>query len=145
VNDIKASLAFGTALVVLGGWLIRWHRIAWKSHRDDDANDDREKHHYWLQFRRRIQVAVLMIVLGVLIPLGDWLTVQNKNPKWFAVFILAVLAITAWLMLLAMLDWLSTRMHVRATRATLAGLDRKRRELEAEVERLRNQGSNGRH
>lgn len=143
--DIKASLAFGTALVVLGTWLVRWHRTAWKSQRDDDSHDDREKHHYGLQYRRRIQVAVLLILLGILIPLGDWLTMQNKNPRWFAVFILAVLAITLWVMLLAMLDWLSTRMHVRATRATIAGLDRKRRELEAEVERLRSNRSNGRH
>ncbi len=144
MNDI-APLAFGTALVVLGAWLIRWHRSAWNSQRDDDSHDDREKRHYWLQFRRRIQVAVLLIVLGIMIPLGDWLTAQNKDPLWFTVFVLAVLAIALWVMMLAMLDWLSTRMHVRATRATLAGLDRKRRELEAEVERLRGNRSNGRH
>ena len=143
--DIKASLAFGSALVLLGAWLLRWHRSAWCSHRDDETLDDRQKHHYRLQFRRRVQVAILLIALGILIPAGDWLTMQNKDPKWFAVFILAVLAITLWVVVLAMFDMLSTRMHVRATRATLAGLDRKRRELEAEVERLRSRGSNGRH
>jgi hypothetical protein len=144
VND-TAPLAFGTALIVLGAWLIRWHRSAWNSQRDDESHDDREKHHYWLQFRRRIQVAVLLIVLGIMIPLGDWLTARNKDPWWFAVFVLGVLAIALWIMMLAMFDWLSTRMHVRATRATLAGLARKQRELEAEVERLRSNRSNGRH
>ena len=145
MNDIKASLAFGTALVALGAWLIRWLRSAWQSQRDDDSDNDREKHHYWLQFRRRLQVAILLIVLGVFIPLGDWLTARNKDPLWFAVFVLAVLAIALWIMILAMFDWLSTRMHVRATRATLAGLARKQRELEAEVERLRSNRTNGRH
>jgi uncharacterized membrane protein len=149
VNDIKASLAFGTGLVLLGIWLIRWHRATWGAHRDDETNDDRVKRHYRLQFRRRILVAVLLILLGILLPIGDWLTVravaQRKNAQWAAAFWIAVLIIALWLMLLAAVDWLSTRMHVRATRAALGTLARQQRELEAEVERLRSKGSNGRH
>jgi hypothetical protein len=149
VNDIKASLVFGTGLVVLGFWLIRWHRQAWGAHRDDAANDDRVKRHYRLQFRRRIQVAILLILVGILLPIGDWLTVQviaqRKNAQWLAAFWIALLVLVLWLGVLAVFDWLSTRMHVRATRAALGSLARQQRELEAEVERLRNRGSNGRH
>ncbi len=145
MNDIKASLAFGTALVLGALWLIRWHCRVWKEHSLEEGNDDRTKVHYRRQFRRRIQVAALVLLMGIMIPLGDWLMVQRRNPQWIALFWICVLALTTWIMLLAAVDWLSTRMHVRATRAALGTLARKQRELEAEVERLRNRGSNGRH
>jgi len=143
--DIKASLLFGLFLVALGVLLIRWHRLAWSAQSREKTTADRELRHYRLQFRRRIQVSCLLILLGVMIPLGDWLMVQRKNPGWIAVFWIAVLILALWMMLLAVFDWLSTRMHVRATRAALAGIARKQRELEAEADRLRNRGSNGRH
>jgi hypothetical protein len=158
MNEIKASLAMGVALILLGAWLIRWHRAAWRQHRVQEAGqaeacqnmgDGRERRYYRLQFRRRIQISTLLILLGILIPLGDWLMVQRRNPPGNALGItilwMTVLALALWIMLLAALDWLSTRMHVRATRAALSGLARKQRELEAEAERLRGRGSNGRH
>lgn len=145
MNDILASLAFGAGLVFLGIWLIGWHRRVWGAQRNDETIDEREKRHYRRQFRRRIQVAVLLILVGVMIPLGSWLMVQNINPKWIAVFWIVVLFLALWIMLLAAFDWLSTRRHVRATRAALGNLARQQRELEAEVARLRNKGSNGRH
>ena len=147
MNDIQASLVFGTGLILLGLWLIRWHRAAWIAHRDDDTTDERGKLHYRRQYRRRIQVAVLLILLGILLPIGDWLTervvLQRRNVQWVAAFWIAVLCIALWIMLLAALDWLSSRMHVRATRAALGALARKQRELEAEIERLRSKRSNG--
>ncbi|HEY2253743.1 MAG TPA: hypothetical protein VGH74_21865 [Planctomycetaceae bacterium] len=154
MNEIKASLAMGFALILLGIWLIRWHRAVWGQHRAQEAGqpqadqnlaDDRERRHYRLQFRRRIQISTLLILLGIMIPLGDWLMVQRRNPLGITILWMIVLALALWIMLLAGLDWLSTRMHVRATRAALSGLARKQRELEAEAERLRGRGSNGRH
>jgi len=153
MNEIKASLAMGIALISLGAWLIRWHRAVWRRQRDQegqratrqDSNDDRELRHFRLQYRHRIQVSVLLIILGILIPVGDWLMVQRRNPLGITILWMIVLALALWIMLLAALDWLSTRMHVRATRAALSGLARKQRELEAEVERLRGRGSNGKH
>jgi hypothetical protein len=149
VSDFQAALAFGAGLIVLGAWLIRWHRTAWIVHRADAAIDDREKRHYRLQFRRRVQVAALLILLGILLPVGTWMTekaiAQRKNVQWMAGFWIAVLIIALWIMVLAAFDWLSTRMHVRATRAALGTLARQQRELEAEIERLRNRRSNGQH
>lgn len=145
MNDIKASLAFGAGLILLGLWLIRWHRQTWKENDRAEAPDDRSRRHYRTQFRRRVQISGLLVLLGVMIPLGDWLMVQRKNPQTIAIFWMMVLAITFWIMLLALVDWLLTRMHVRATRAALSGLARQQRELEAEVDRLRKSQSNGRH
>ena len=149
MNDIKASLVFGTGLVLLGIWLIHWHRRTWITHRDEMGVDDRQKRHYRRQFFRRLQVAILLILLGFLLPVGDWMmehvVAQRKHVQWLTAFWIAVLFITLWIMLLATMDWLSTRMHLHATRAALGSLARKQRELEAEVERLRNQRSNGKH
>jgi hypothetical protein len=40
----------------------------------------------------------LLIALGVLIPLGDlWLT-RQRDPRWFAVYVLAVLGASLWLL-----------------------------------------------
>jgi hypothetical protein len=149
VNDILASLAFGAGLVLLGIWLIGWHRRAWSTQRTDETIDDREKRHYQRQFRRRMQVAALLVLLGILLPIGDWLTGQainkQRNGRTVIVFWIVTLFLALWIMLLAAFDWLSTRMHVRATRAALGNLARKQRELEVEVARLRSKGSNGRH
>lgn len=144
MNDIAASLVFGTALVILGACLIRWHRSSWRLQRDDPRLEPRDRQHYQSQFRRRIQVAILLILLGILIPAGDALIVQRKNPQGITALLIAILMVALWIMALGAFDWLSTRIHFRSTRAALAGLAQKRRELEAEVERLRKQRSNGR-
>jgi hypothetical protein len=145
LNQIKASLAFGIGLILLGSALIRWHFVAWRAHRSDAGIDDRERNHYRTQFRRRLQVSGLLILLGFMIPLGDALMELRRAPVFLAWYWFAVLIVTFWLMLLAAFDWVSTRMHNRAMRATLASLARQERELMAEAERLRGRGSNGRH
>lgn len=144
MNDILASLVFGTALVVLGGFLIRWHHAAWSAQRSDATLDDREKLHYRAQFRRRIQIAAMVILVGIILPLLDWLIERRQSRELITIIVLAVLLIALWIMVLAMIDWLSMRVHNRATQSAIAALARKRRELEAEVERLRQQRSNGR-
>ena len=171
MNEIKASLAVGIAIILLAVWLIRWHWAVWGRYRGQElvekgglaptgipkpeeisltggacppfSTDDRERRHYRLQFRRRIQVSALLLLMGIMIPIGDWLMVQRRDPLWITVFWIVVLALALWIMLLAAIDWLSTRMYIRATRTTLAGLARKQRELEAE--RLRGRGTNGSH
>jgi len=148
MNDLKASLAIGTALVVLGIALFRWHLMSWRKEREDPAIEERDRHHYRLRFRRRAQVSILLILLGILIPLGDAWMMQRKDPAWIALFWIGVLLMALWIMLLGALDWLSNRIHFRSTRAAIAGLAQKRRELEAqvaaEIERLKRERSNGR-
>lgn len=144
-NDSLASLAFGSSLVLLGGFLIRWHLRIWHGQRDDATLQEGEIRHYRAQLRRRIQVSVLLIVLGVLIPLGDLLMTAGHLSKVAALlWIIVMLLIALWIMLLALLDWISSRVHRRALLGSLASLNRKRRELEDEVTRLRQQQRNGR-
>src|SRR5262245_50165886 len=110
INHIKASLAVGITLILLGSALIRWHYTVWSAHRTDGDSDDREKNHYRTQFRRRVQVSALLILLGIMIPLGDALMELRRAPLFLAWYWFAVLLVAFWVMLLAAFDWLSTRM-----------------------------------
>jgi small-conductance mechanosensitive channel len=144
-TDLLASLVFGTALLLLGGFLIRLHFTAWRRHQNDAGLEERERRHYRAQFRRRLQVSVLILVLGVILPVGDILmTTGRVSPFAATLWIMGMLLVALWIMLLAGLDWLSTRVHRRAVLGALAGLARKRRELEDEVARLRHEHRNGR-
>lgn len=138
--DIIQSLVFGVVLVLLGSGLLWRHIAVWSGQRSTPGLEERERREDRLRFRRRSQVAILLIILGVMIPVGDWLMVQRKFPLLITFYWMAVLLLALWIMLLGASDWLSTRVHLRANRATLASLEQKRRELELEVERLRQQG-----
>lgn len=144
-TDVLASLIFGTLLVLVGAALIRWHFQAWTSQRGEKALTDGEIRHYRAQFRRRLQVSCLLILLGVMIPVVDLLMTRGLLSKIAALLsIVGMLLIALWIMLLALLDWASSRVHRRAMLGSLETLDRKRRELEEEVIRLRHRGRNGR-
>ena len=140
--DIKLSLAFGAALMIVGGALFRSHFAAWDEHRRDAALEDRERNYYRSQFRRRVQVAVLIVLLGILIPLADFV-IFMKAPKLFTILVSVILLVAGWMMVLAALDWLSQRVFNRTLHSRIANVARRRRELEDEVERHRHRDSNG--
>lgn len=145
IQELLASLVFGAALLILGGFLIRWHIRTWHEQRGDSRLNDDERRFSRSQFRRRIQIALLLVLLGGLIPLADYLmTAKLISNLSAALLILGLLAVALWIMLLAALDWLSSRVQQRAARLSLARLERQRRELEDEVSRMRNQLQNGR-
>ena len=143
MDNIYPSLAVGVILVVLGAGLARWHWVAWAAQRRDSTASDRELLYYRAQFRRRLQVSVILMTLGILIPVGDALMMQRQRPGLFAAYWSIVLLMTLWIVLLAAVDWLAGRIQRRAALNALAGLARKRRELEEEVARLRRERSNG--
>jgi uncharacterized membrane protein YesL len=135
----------GMALVALAAFLIRWHFRAWHGHQADATIDARELRYYRYQFRRRLFISALLILLGILIPAGDALMVQlqRRLPALVAGYWLVVLAIAMLIILLAMIDLMAGNAHRRAMLGAIHGLARKRRELEAEVARLRNAHRNG--
>lgn len=145
VREIIASLVVGAALLALGGGLLNWHLRVWHRHRNDRSLDHREMLHYRAQVRRRVQVSILLMLLGIMIPTGDALmtVLQRQKPGLVAAYWIAVLLLTFWVILLAALDWLSSRTNLRANKAALAALERKRRELEEEVVRLRHEHRDG--
>ena len=140
--DIKISLCFGAFLMIAGGWLVRWHWRTWGEQHENSQISERERHFYRLQFRRRMQVALLLIVLGILIPLLDFMTFKNW-PRLFTALACGMLIATVWIMLLAAIDWLASRVINNSSGVTPEMLAQKRKEIEAELDRIRRDRSGG--
>lgn len=74
------------------------------------------------------------MAVGIAIPLGDALPALRQKPALFAFYWLGVLAVTGWIIMLALGDLAATTVYGKA-----AGhrLERQRRALEEEVARHR--------
>lgn len=127
------SLLVCVGLVTLGGFMIRSHRRTWAARQAEGITDPADLLHYHSQFRRRIQTSALMAVIGILIFVGD-LIGQQIGPRLFGFYWVGVLALVGYLMVLAVLDGLSSASH---TRAALARLRAQRRQLERDAAELR--------
>ncbi|MFV0444813.1 MAG: hypothetical protein ACK5Q5_14670 [Planctomycetaceae bacterium] len=133
-NWVPAAV-MGTGLVLLGGWFMKLHLQTWRRYAADPTIDDAEREHYRRQFRRRMQASGIILVIGLMVPIGDSLIPWRKQDASVAtLYWLFVLGLTCWVLLLAMGDLVSTRAH---SRASLSRLQRKQRELQEEADRLR--------
>ena len=145
VRDAIISLSMGVALVAFGSMMLRWHFQSWAQHKADPHLDERDLFHFGRQFRRRLQISGLLVLLGVLIPAGDLLVPWQRFPRAFVIFWMVLVLIALWIMMLAALDWLSGRVYARKHESALANLRQHQQELEQEVARLRQQRGNGQH
>lgn len=128
----------GGGLILLGLWLITSHWRSWQAHAIDESLDESELRYYRHQFRRRIQASGIILLLGFLVPIGDFVIPWKANDASLAaLYWLMVLALTCWMLLLAMGDLVATRAHSRRTLSRLRDLKQKQRELQAEADRLR--------
>jgi hypothetical protein len=127
------ALIFGglllVAAMIMGG-------LVYKARRSLDAvveNDEAARLHADRQFRRRIQVTVMLALVGILIPLGDQLEkFLGKNPALFFVWVACVFVLTVCMVLMALGDWLSTAAYSAVARSQLR---QQRTELEEEIRR----------
>lgn len=132
--DVIPWLA-GAAIVVFASILMWTHANAWKSQQADDDIDQSELPWFRRRFRRRMQASGLLLLIGGLIPIGDQFLPVKEQPTLWAVYWLLILLGLCWVVLLAVGDLASTNAHSKVSTARVA---RKRRELEQELERLRN-------
>ena len=133
-NWVPAAV-MGAGLALLGAWFLRLHWQAWRGHQADAALDDADRSFYRRQFRRRMQASGIILVIGVMLPIGDSLIPWRREDASVAtLYWLLVLGLTCWVLLLAMGDLLSTRAQ---SRAALSRLQRRQRELQEEADRLR--------
>jgi hypothetical protein len=137
----------GIVVFLIGLVLIRSNRAAWQRLKNDAGLDDRDRTYYHARYRRRMQMAVMLLVLGVLIPLGDpgkdaviRLIDWQKMPWLAGWFLLLELLIIVWVILLALGDMLSTTTH---SRAELSRVREKQRELHEQIAELKRRGTNG--
>lgn len=143
MDDRIPALAFGACLVIGGTLALVWHVRSWRQRQQDPQTSEAERDYYRRQFSRRIQVAGLIVLIGILMPIGD-LPMWGANPGGWALFWMAVLGLTLWVMLLGCRDLFSTRAHARDALQRLRSLREKQRELEQEVARIRSRSPNGR-
>lgn len=127
------ALIFGILLVVIATIMAAFVR---KSRLDLEPilkNDDAGRLHANRQFRRRIQISVLLAVIGVIIAAGDQMDkVIGGRALLFLAWISSIFALTMWMVLLALGDWLSTMSHSAITRVQLR---HERSALEEEIRR----------
>ncbi len=134
------AVGVGAALFATGLLFIRWHVLEWREEKNDPALDLTDRKHFYARYRRRMQTSGILVVLGILIPLGDWLIDRNKNPLPATIVWIVVLVLTMWVILMALGDMLSTRTH---SQVALSKVRQKQKELERQVAELRSRDSNG--
>lgn len=121
--------------------MMRAHLKTWRAQQDDSSlsDDPQEKTHLARQLRRRMQASGMLILIGILVAAGQFID-GKALPSLFTIYWLIVILLTFWLILLAMGDALSIANYSRAAQSRL---DEHRRELEAELERLKARQGNG--
>ncbi len=144
MDDWLIAPTVGSILFVMGCMMMRSHVLSWQRQKHDPVLEDVDRKHYHARYRRRMQMSRLLVALGVLIPLGDpllpRLIPQQNWPGLFAVYWSAVLLMLGWLIIVALGDMLATGAH---SRASLARIHQKQRELENQIARIKSQRPNG--
>jgi uncharacterized membrane protein len=140
VNDWWIAATVGAVLVVLGALMMRSHLVAWRRDREDAALDDPDRKHLYTRFRRRMQTSGCIILIGILIVLGDS-PIAARDPRVWTLIWCVVLVIVFLIILLALGDLTSTRVH---SRVAMARLKQKQRALETQLKELQSRRSNGR-
>ncbi|QDT15571.1 hypothetical protein [Alienimonas californiensis] len=131
--------AFGLWLVAVGAVaaLLHWRgreRTEEKAARGE--LEDWELDFHLARYRRRMQVAGLLVWLGVLIPAGD-AALAAAGPAaqaWMPAYLAVLMTGVCGLLFLAGLDWFATAVH---TRDRLADVQAKRVALEHALRALR--------
>ena len=124
----------GGCIVVFGLFLLRTHVRSWHQQQADTSLDDHERDFCERRYRRRMQTTAMLIGIGAMVSVGDQLLPLDKSPVWFAVYWTVVLLATLWITFQALGDLASTKVH---SRANLARIRRKQRELQDELAQLR--------
>lgn len=143
MDDRIPALVFGICLVAGGVAAQIWHLKTWRARRLDQSLTGEERRYYRRQFLRRMQTSGLIVLIGVLLPVGDGLIPKETwkdHPGWFAAYWSIVLGLALWVMAMGFGDLLSTRVHSRDALGKLRQLRAQQRELEREVAQIRARG-----
>lgn len=139
------GLVATTVLLALGTGLAYLHWRSWR--RDSLELDDSNAQTRWSQFRRRIQVAILIAIEGVLLCGGDTILPilersnrinQRQMAIWWTMDVLLILAIAVWIALLALGDLAIT---MSGTKRELRNMRERERELHEELDKLRSRST----
>jgi hypothetical protein len=111
---VIASFVISLALLGLCGLLLDSHRRTWRNSKNSEEMPPRDKRYALSQYRRRMQASGTIGFVGVAIGLGP---VVPRRPEPMTLYLAALLAACAWIMLMAMLDFWATRQHYHRIRS----------------------------
>jgi hypothetical protein len=139
MHDRIPALIFGGCLIIVGVLMLLAQR---RARRDlaQGTTSTGEQAYLNKRARRREQVAGMILLIGIMIPLGDSLIPWEKAPATFAVYWLIVIGLAAWTGLLAIGDLFATRAFMSIE---LNRLHRKQVELENAAQQLKRGEGNG--
>ncbi|MEX2026165.1 MAG: hypothetical protein WEH44_02675 [Pirellulaceae bacterium] len=101
-----SSLLFAVALLAVSGTMMVWHVLTWRR-ADHGGLGDADFRFYKNQFRRRMQVGAMVGIVGLLTLVDLWINdVTSRAVLWCVVLLLVL-----WTVLLAVSDWLASRLH----------------------------------
>ncbi|MGE3241640.1 MAG: hypothetical protein AB7I57_11265 [Pirellulales bacterium] len=101
------------ALLGISGWLIDSHRRNWREALSSNKIGDREKRFAGAMYRRRMLASSTIGATGAAIAL--WPVIPPR-PMAITLYLAALLAACAWIMLLALVDFVATRHYYRRLR-----------------------------
>lgn len=140
IDEKMIAGGFGLLVTVAGLFLLRHNVRNWRLQKSDPELDHFERRHLYKRFRRRVQTSATVACLGVAIALGGTVPLLQQNPLVTTIYWSVVILVTLWVILQALGDMLTTTAH---SRAALARIREKQRELARQVAELKNQDSNG--
>lgn len=125
-------------------WIWGVH-TTWQRQKVDPDVNPRERDFYSRQYRRRLQIAALVGLIGILIPLGDSVLIFESRPLEWACYITFVLLLSLWVLLLGFADLAAIRSHhlpsLQSLKDRQQALQARVAELREETERLKQSGS----
>ena len=133
-DDIP-GLVFGAFLVILAIFMVRAQRKA-RAEISSTTDDPSEMRFLQNRVRRRTQVAWMIGLIGVMIPIGDSLIDWEGAFVTFALYWLIVMGLACWVGVLALGDMAATHAH---SAIELNLLKHQQQELERVAEQLRKQ------
>lgn len=127
------GLLFGGFLIVLSLFMLFVQRRAFHELGENEV-EGRERDFLLRRIRRRTQVAGMILIIGIMIPVGDTLIPWQKAVATFAIYWIIVIILALWTILLAFADMAATQMH---TSVELTKLQHQQENLRRVAEQLR--------
>jgi hypothetical protein len=132
-NNWIRSVAVG-ALLVAFGLLWMWSHVkTWRVEQTDESLGEFDRVHFANRFRRRMQTSGMVVLIGILIPVGD-IFIWKWGPWASTGYWLAILFLAMWVGIQALGDFTAVQSY---SRAAMASVNSKRQQAEAELAEYR--------
>lgn len=128
-----ASIILGAVLLVMGFILLGMYHKRWDEEEKNLPEGEEIDSLVLSQLNRRLQIALIIIFLGILIPVSENL-ITEKRPTLYVVCMTGVLMLALWILFLGILEIFLVRTR---TKGNLEILNAQKKELERQIAEAR--------